>query len=58
LSTGVDLGAVLRPVRQGNAFEETVEAPASPSIKLGMIARGDRFPRPSASSPPGSGSAG
>jgi DNA-binding FadR family transcriptional regulator len=43
MSTGVDLGAVLRPVRQGNAFEETVERLLT-VIKLGMIAPGDRFP--------------
>jgi DNA-binding FadR family transcriptional regulator len=43
MSTGVDLGAVLRPVRQGNAFEETVERLLT-VIKLGMVAPGDRFP--------------
>jgi DNA-binding FadR family transcriptional regulator len=43
VSTVVDLGAVLRPVRQGNAFEETVERLLT-VIKLGMIAPGDRFP--------------
>ncbi|HMH93182.1 MAG TPA: GntR family transcriptional regulator [Streptosporangiaceae bacterium] len=43
MSTGVDLWAVLRPVRQGNAFEETVERLLT-VIKLGMIAPGDRFP--------------
>jgi DNA-binding FadR family transcriptional regulator len=43
MSTGVDLSAVLRPVRQGNALEETVERLLT-VIKLGMIAPGDRFP--------------
>jgi DNA-binding FadR family transcriptional regulator len=43
MSNGVDLAAVLRPVRQGNAFEETVERLLT-VIKLGMIAPGDRFP--------------
>ncbi len=40
---GIDLGGVLRPVRQGNAFEETVERLLT-VIKLGMVAPGDRFP--------------
>ena len=40
---GVDLTALLRPVRQGNAFEETVERLLS-IIKLGMVAPGERFP--------------
>jgi DNA-binding FadR family transcriptional regulator len=43
MSTGVELGAVLRPVRQGNAFEETVERLLT-VIKLGLVAPGDRFP--------------
>ncbi|HEY3979177.1 MAG TPA: FCD domain-containing protein [Streptosporangiaceae bacterium] len=43
MGTGVDLAAVLRPVRQGNAFEETVERLLT-VIKLGIIAPGDRFP--------------
>ena len=43
MSTGVDLAAVLRPVRQGNAFEETVERLLT-VIKLGLVAPGDRFP--------------
>jgi DNA-binding FadR family transcriptional regulator len=34
---------VLRPVREGNAFEETVERLLS-IIKLGMVAPGDKFP--------------
>ncbi len=41
--SGVDLTGVLRPVRQGNAFEETVERLLT-VIKLGMVAPGDRFP--------------
>jgi DNA-binding FadR family transcriptional regulator len=43
LGAVLPLGAVLRPVRQGNAFEETVERLLT-VIKLGMIAPGDRFP--------------
>ena len=43
MSTGVDLAAVLRPVRQGNAFEETVERLLA-VIKLGMVPNGERFP--------------
>ena len=39
----VDLGGILRPVRTGNAFEETVERLLT-VIKLGLVARGDRFP--------------
>ena len=35
--------AVFRPVRAGNAFEETVERLLS-AIKLGVVAHGDRFP--------------
>jgi DNA-binding FadR family transcriptional regulator len=34
---------VLRPVREGNAFEETVERLLT-VIKLGMVAPGERFP--------------
>jgi len=41
--SGVELTSVLRPVRQGNAFEETVERLLT-VIKLGMIAPGERFP--------------
>ena len=40
---GVDLAGALRPVRQGNAFEETVERLLA-VIKLGMVANGERFP--------------
>ena len=43
MSTGHDLTGVLRPVREGNAFEETVERLLT-VIKLGLIAPGDRFP--------------
>ena len=43
MSTGVDLGRALRPVREGNAFEETVERLLT-VIKLGVIGQGDRFP--------------
>lgn len=43
MSTSVDLRAVLRPVRQGNAFEETVERLLT-VIKLGLVAPGERFP--------------
>jgi DNA-binding FadR family transcriptional regulator len=37
------LGSLLRPVRTGNAFEETVERLLT-VIKLGMVAPGGRFP--------------
>jgi DNA-binding FadR family transcriptional regulator len=40
---GVDLTGVLRPVRQGNAFEETVERLLT-AIKLGVVGPGERFP--------------
>jgi DNA-binding FadR family transcriptional regulator len=39
----VDLTGVLRPVRQGNAFEETVERLLT-VIKLGLVGPGERFP--------------
>jgi DNA-binding FadR family transcriptional regulator len=42
-STEVDLSAMLLPVRQGNAFEETVERLLT-VIKLGLVAPGQRFP--------------
>ncbi len=42
-TAGVDLTAVLRPVREGNAFEETVERLLT-AIKLGLVAPGDKFP--------------
>jgi DNA-binding FadR family transcriptional regulator len=40
---GIDLGGVLRPVREGNAFEETVERLLT-VIKLGVVGTGDRLP--------------
>jgi len=43
VSIDVDLSAVLRPVREGNAFEETVERLLT-IIKLGLVAPGERFP--------------
>jgi len=43
VSVGVDLGSLLRPVREGNAFEETVERLLT-VIKLGLIGPGERFP--------------
>lgn len=43
VSTGLDLTSVLRPVREGNAFEETVERLLT-VIKLGLIAPGEHFP--------------
>jgi DNA-binding FadR family transcriptional regulator len=43
MTTTVDLTGVLRPVRQGNAFEETVERMLT-VIKLGLVGRGERFP--------------
>jgi DNA-binding FadR family transcriptional regulator len=43
ISVSVDLSSVLRPVREGNAFEETVERLLT-VIKLGLIAPGERFP--------------
>lgn len=39
----VDLTGVLRPVRQGNAFEETVERLLT-VVKLGLVAPGEKFP--------------
>jgi DNA-binding FadR family transcriptional regulator len=38
-----DLSGVLRPVREGNAFEETVERLLT-VIKLGLVATGERLP--------------
>jgi DNA-binding FadR family transcriptional regulator len=43
MTAGVDLSAVLRPVRQGNAFEETVERLLE-VIKLGLVPPGGRLP--------------
>jgi DNA-binding FadR family transcriptional regulator len=42
-SSGLDLTGLLRPVREGNAFEETVERLLT-VIKLGMVGPGERFP--------------
>jgi len=39
VGAGGDLSGVLRPVREGNAFEETVERLLT-VIKLGLIGRG------------------
>ena len=43
VTIGVDLTGVLRPVRAGNAFEETVERLLT-VIKLGLVAPGERLP--------------
>jgi len=43
VTNGPDLGGMLRPVRAGNAFEETVERLLM-VIKLGLIGPGERFP--------------
>jgi DNA-binding FadR family transcriptional regulator len=42
-AAGAELGALLGPVRAGNAFEETVERLLT-VIKLGVVAPGQRFP--------------
>jgi DNA-binding FadR family transcriptional regulator len=42
-SSGLDLTTLLRPVREGNAFEETVERLLT-LIKLGVVGPGERFP--------------
>ena len=42
-SSGLDLTGLLRPVRENNAFEETVERLLT-VIKLGFIGPGERFP--------------
>ena len=42
-NVGVDMGGLLRPVREGNAFEETVERLLT-VIKLGVVGPGERFP--------------
>src|SRR5215469_99548 len=42
-NAGVDMSGLLRPVREGNAFEETVERLLT-VIKLGVVGPGDRFP--------------
>jgi DNA-binding FadR family transcriptional regulator len=41
--SGLDLTGLLRPVREGNAFEETVERLLT-VIKLGVVGPGERFP--------------
>ena len=43
MASGLDLTGLLRPVREGNAFEETVERLLT-VIKLGMVGPGERFP--------------
>lgn len=43
MMAAVDLTGVLRPVREGNAFEETVERLLT-VIKLGLVGPGERFP--------------
>ena len=43
MNGNLDLAGVLRPVREGNAFEETVERLLT-VIKLGIVAPGERFP--------------
>jgi DNA-binding FadR family transcriptional regulator len=43
VASGLDLTGLLRPVREGNAFEETVERLLT-VIKLGMVGPGERFP--------------
>jgi DNA-binding FadR family transcriptional regulator len=42
-SSGLELTSLLRPVREGNAFEETVERLLT-LIKLGVVGPGERFP--------------
>jgi DNA-binding FadR family transcriptional regulator len=42
-SSDLDLTGLLRPVREGNAFEETVERLLT-VIKLGLVQPGERFP--------------
>jgi DNA-binding FadR family transcriptional regulator len=41
--SGLDVGGLLRPVREGLAFEETVERLLT-LIKLGLVGPGERFP--------------
>jgi DNA-binding FadR family transcriptional regulator len=41
--SGLDVGGLLRPVREGLAFEETVERLLT-LIKLGVVGPGERFP--------------
>jgi DNA-binding FadR family transcriptional regulator len=43
VTVGLELTAVLGPVRAGNAFEETVERLLT-VIKLGVVGPGEKFP--------------
>lgn len=43
MTEGPTLGSLLRPVRAGNAFEETVERLLT-AIRLGVVGPGERFP--------------
>src|SRR5208282_3993324 len=43
VNAGPDLTGMLRPVRAGNAFEETVERLLT-VVKLGVVGPGERFP--------------
>jgi DNA-binding FadR family transcriptional regulator len=43
VTEGIRLASLLRPVRAGNAFEETVERLLS-AIRLGVVGPGERFP--------------
>jgi DNA-binding FadR family transcriptional regulator len=43
VASGLELAAVLRPVRAGNAFEETVECLLT-AIRLGLVGPGEKFP--------------
>ena len=43
VATGLELAAVLRPVRAGNAFQETVERLLT-AIRLGLVGPGEKFP--------------
>lgn len=43
MTEGIRLASLLRPVRAGNAFEETVERLLT-AIRLGVVAPGQRFP--------------
>jgi DNA-binding FadR family transcriptional regulator len=43
VAPGLELAAVLRPVRAGNAFEETVERLLT-VIRLGLVGPGEKFP--------------
>jgi DNA-binding FadR family transcriptional regulator len=43
VASGLELAAVLRPVRAGNAFEETVECLLT-AVRLGLVGPGEKFP--------------